>query len=90
MQKTITLILLLFGFWAHAQSDFQKPPVLWNGYTQLRYTSNFNNVNSFAMRRMKLWVKSTPEFDNHWGYKVQTTITSNQNEKFMLQDVEVI
>lgn len=61
--------------------------VEWNGYTQLRFTTNFNDVNSFAMRRMKLWVNSAPGFDEHWGYHIQTTITSNQNEKFFLQDV---
>jgi len=68
--------------------DKSTSKVTWIGYAQLRFTTNFNDVNSFAMRRMKLWVKSTPEFDSHWGYKIQTTITSNQNEKFMLQDVE--
>lgn len=39
------------------------------------------------MRRMKLWVTSAPGFDQHWGYRVQTTITSFQNERFFLQDV---
>ena len=62
---------------------------VWNGYTQLRFTSNFNDVNSFGMRRMKLWVNSAPGFNEHWGFHVQTTITSLQNEKFLLQDVLV-
>ena len=87
MKRTITLILLMLGLLAKAQTDSQKSPVIWNGYTQLRFTSNFNDVNSFAMRRMKLWVKSAPDFDEHWGFKVQTSITSIQNEKFLLQDV---
>ena len=65
------------------------PEVAWNGYTQLRLTSNINDVNSFAMRRMKLWVNSAPGFNEHWGFHLQTTISSNQNEKFLLQDVEV-
>ncbi len=51
--------------------------------------ANFDDVNSFAMRRMKLWVNSTPGFNEHWGFHIQTTITSNQNEKFFLQDVLV-
>jgi len=63
------------------------PKVEWNGYTQLRFTSNFDDVNSFAMRRMKLWINSAPDFSNHWGFHVQTTITSYQNEIFLLQDV---
>ncbi|HKI89234.1 MAG TPA: porin, partial [Draconibacterium sp.] len=71
-----------------SSGSFAQQKVNWNGYAQLRFKSNFNDVNSFAMRRMKLWVKSAPEFDNHWGFKIQTTITSNQNEKFMLQDVK--
>ena len=61
--------------------------VQWNGYTQLRFTSNFNDVNSFAMRRMKLWLNSSPEFNKHWGYKVQATLSSKQDERFLLQDV---
>lgn len=89
MGKIITVLLLLSGLLAQAQPNYRKAAVSWNGYAQLRFTSNFNEVNSFSMRRMKLWVASTPEFDNHWGYKIQTTITSNQNEKFMLQDVLV-
>ncbi len=68
--------------------DKTQNKVDWNGYTQLRFTTNFNDVHSFAMRRMKLWIHSTPAFNQHWGFKVQTTITSNQNEKFLLQDVE--
>ena len=59
----------------------------WNGYTQLRFSSDLDTVNTFSLRRMKLWVKSAPGFNEHWGYKIQTTITSNQNEKFLLQDV---
>lgn len=82
------VLLLIFiqpsGIYAQ---EHPKPKVAWNGYAQLRFTSNFNDVNSFGMRRMKLWLYATPEFNAHWGYKVQTTITSLQNEKFVLQDV---
>ncbi len=87
MKRTITLILLMLGLLANAQTDSPKSPVFWNGYTQLRFTSNLTNVNSFAMRRMKLWVNSTPDFNEHWGFKVQANITSYHNEKFLLQDV---
>lgn len=82
----ITFLLLLVAGLLNAQEN-SAPKAEWNGYTQLRFTSNFNNVNSFAMRRMKLWVNSAPGFNEHWGFHVQTTITSNQNEKFLLQDV---
>ena len=87
MRKISILILLMSGLLVHAQKDPQKLPVQWNGYTQLRFTTNFNDVNSFAMRRMKLWINSAPGFNEHWGFKVQTTISSNQNEKFVLQDI---
>ncbi len=82
----IVFILILFSQSGLAQEN-GTDKVNWNGYTQLRYTSNLNNVNSFAMRRMKLWVNSAPGFSEHWGIHLQTTITSNQNEKFFLQDV---
>ncbi|GAB4294090.1 MAG: hypothetical protein Kow0068_19010 [Marinilabiliales bacterium] len=78
------LIILSAGGLAQEQKNSK---VEWDGYTQLRFTSNFNDVNSFAMRRMKLWVNSAPGFNDHWGFHVQTTITSYQNEKFFLQDV---
>ena len=77
---------LPMGTYAQEQSI---PKAEWNGYTQLRFTSNFNDVNSFGMRRMKLWVNSAPGFSEHWGFHIQTTITSLQNEKFLLQDVLV-
>lgn len=86
--KNIVFILLLLSMKTFAQNG-QLKKYNWNGYTQLRFTSNFNDINSFAMRRMKLWVNSTPDFNEHWGYKIQTTITSLQNEKFLLQDVVV-
>jgi len=82
----IAFVLVLFYQPGLAQEKVTDK-VNWNGYTHLRYTSNLNDVNSFAMRRMKLWVNSAPGFSEHWGFHVQTTITSNQNEKFFLQDV---
>ena len=84
--KNIVFILLLVPMKTFAQNG-QLKKYNWNGYTQLRFTSNFNDVNSFAMRRMKLWMNSTTDFNEQWGYKIQTTITSFQNEKFLLQDV---
>ena len=82
----IVFILMLLSQLVLAQEK-QANKVNWNGYTQLRYSSNFNNVSSFAMRRMKLWLNTAPGFSEHWGFHLQTTITSYQNEKFFLQDV---
>lgn len=61
----------------------------WGGYVQLRGISNFDDNHSFMLRRMKLWLKSSPEFSEHWSYKLQTTISSFNQEKFFLQDVKV-
>jgi len=36
---------------------------------------------------MKFWLTSAKGFNNHWGFKIQTTISSNHNESFLLQDV---
>jgi phosphate-selective porin len=80
---TILSIVHLVGL---AQNT-NKSPLSWHGYSQIRFTSNVNDVNSFAIRRLKLWVNSAPNFNDHWSYKLQTTITSLQNEKFFLQDV---
>jgi hypothetical protein len=83
------IVILLFSAQSsvtYAQEQHAQK-VEWNGYAQLRFTSNFSDVNSFSMRRMKLWVNSAPGFSEHWGFHVQTTITSLQNEKFFLQDV---
>ncbi|MCD6090930.1 MAG: hypothetical protein J7J72_05480 [Bacteroidales bacterium] len=85
--KHILLLFLLIGTVQSFAQHTDSPKVAWNGYTQLRFTSNFNDINSFAIRRMKLWVQSFPEFNKNWGFKVQTTLSSFQNEKFVLQDV---
>jgi len=60
----------------------------WNGYAQLRGSSDMSNYINFSVRRMKLWLKSTPEFSEHWSYKIQSTISSLHQENFFLQDVK--
>jgi len=76
-----------------SQSTFSqdtKQFMTFNGYTQLRFTENFNDINSFSLRRLKFWVKSSPDFSKHWAYKIKTTLSSNKDEKFVLQDVKII
>lgn len=87
--------LLILGFLfanlaGMAKITDKMNPVNWNGYTQVRFTSNLNDVNSFSLRRMKLMMNSLPDQDKNWGFKLQTTISSNQNEKFVLQDAAII
>ncbi|MBN2616294.1 MAG: hypothetical protein JXR71_11440 [Bacteroidales bacterium] len=88
MKKTIFAILLLASLSATAQNNSRETPVQWNGYTQASFNTNFNDVHSFAMRRLKLWLFKKPDLKSSWGFKVQTTITSLQDQKFFLQDVE--
>jgi hypothetical protein len=88
--KTRPLIFIILSLLLSPGARAQENPIAkmnWNGYAQLRLTTNFDETHSFSLRRMKLWLNSTPSFSDHWGYHLQTTITSNQNEKFLLQDV---
>ncbi len=82
--KLIILLLIASAGFADAQNMLK-----WNGYAQLRASSNFDDNHGFALRRMKVWFKSAPDFSEKWSYKVQTTITSFQQQKFLLQDVKV-
>jgi len=59
------------------------------GYIQLRGISDFNDYTSFSVRRLKFWIKPKKDFSKHWEYKIQTTFTSFQQEKFFLQDIKV-
>ena len=91
--KMKKIIIFLFASTFVLNVSAQKKSIFDNmdfsGYSQLRFTSDFSDENSFSMRRLKLWINSTPNFDEHWGYKVQTTISSFKDEDFFLQDVLV-
>lgn len=83
------LTMILFPLMTFAQNTANTPKADWNGYIQLRATSNFNGINTIMVRRLKLWLKSTPEFSDHWYYKLQITLSSLKQEKFFLQDVKI-
>ena len=87
LNKFLIGFLLVFSVTTISAQDKELPKVVWIGYTQLRFSSNFDDVNSFAMRRLKLKLNSASGFNQHWGFHLQTTFTSFQNEKFFLQDV---
>lgn len=89
MKKYLLILLVFAGLSAVAQEKPNEKPFDFNGYIQVRGISDFGNYNSFQIRRLKVWLKSTPEFSKHWSYKIQTTVTSLQQEKFFLQDVEL-
>lgn len=87
--KFVLLILFSISLSLRAQQPFAKSSIDWHGYTQFRFTTDFNNENNFSMQRLKFWIQSSPDFSRHWGFKVQTTLSGNQNEQFFLQDVMV-
>ncbi len=89
MRYLLLHIIILFGTSIFSQENKLEEKVNWNGYTQLRASSNLHDNTGFSLRRMKLWMKSTSEFSEHWSYKVQTTISSYAQEKFLLQDIKI-
>ena len=91
MKTVFVLMIWLTAFPVMLQGQENKPlpTIAWNGYIQVRGSSNFEDYTSFALRRLKLWVYSTPSFSPHWSYKLQVTFTSFLQEKFLLQDVKI-
>ena len=86
MKKTTLLLVLLIALFSEIAAQ-QK--VDWNGYGQVRVSSNFDDNTSVMLRRLKFWVKSTPEFSPHWSYKVQVLFTSWMQERFFLQEAHL-
>jgi len=89
MKNYIVIFFLMFSNVIFAQENKLQNSVEWNAYAQLRAYSNFNDNSGMMLRRFKLWAKSKPDFSEHWSYKVQTTITSLQQEKFFFQDAKI-
>ena len=90
MNKTVLFILLTFIVnQLFSQEIKSVKNVDFNGYIQIRGISNFDDYTSFSVRRLKFWIKSKPEFSEHWSYKIQTTFSSFLQEKFFLQDVKI-
>jgi hypothetical protein len=89
MRFKFTLFLIILSLSGFAQTNTDNFPVDWNGYAQIRAFSDLNQNNSFMLRRLKFWVISKPDFSEQWSYKVQTTISSLQQENFFLQDVKM-
>lgn len=87
--KNIFLILILFtGFYGYSQGSQTGEKVKWNGYTQLRASTNLMDNTSAMVRRLKFWIKSPDEFSQHWSYKVQVLFSSWKQERLFLQDVK--
>ena len=79
-RKWIWLISFLPGL-AMAHPD-------WNGYLQLRYSADNQQLNSFSIRRAKLWLKGAAP-PPHWFYKLQGSFRWQHKGAFVLQDAFV-
>ena len=86
MKKVILFLVFLSTLLPGVEA---QKKVDWNGYGQIRGSSNFDDNNTVMLRRLKFWVKSTPEFSPHWSYKVQVLFTSWMQERFFLQDAKI-
>lgn len=87
---SLSLVISLFLIGINSRLSAQEKsslPLNLHGYTQLRFSTNFSNVHSFSLRRLKLWIVPKSNFSKHWDFKIQTTLTSLKNEAFFLQDV---
>ena len=82
----IMLLIIVNSSITIGQNNLENK-ISWNGYAQVRTTTNFNNYNNFSIRRLKFWLKSGPEFSKHWSYKFQAIFLSAKNEAFTLQDI---
>lgn len=91
MKRKIYILLLILNISVSTIFGqlIQPRAITWDGYTQLRFTSNFDNLNSFSIRRMKLWVQSDLGLNQHWNFKIQANLSSLHNEEFSLENVLV-
>ncbi len=89
MRSVLFIALVFISELISAQENKFAKNIDFDGYVQIRGISNFDDYTSFSVRRLKLWIKSKPEFSKHWSYKIQTTFSSFAQEKFFLQDVKI-
>ncbi len=89
MRNTLLILILLSGIYGYSQGSKTSGKVKWNGYTQLRASTNLMDNTSAMVRRLKFWIKSPDEFSQHWSYKVQVLFSSWMQERFFLQDAKV-
>ena len=82
-------VFLLVTVLTYGQDHAFSNKVNWHGYTQFRFSSNFDGNTAVSLRRLKFWMNSGPGFSKHWSFKVQGTFSSHFSEKFLLQDIKV-
>lgn len=81
MFKKWLLLFALFPVLLLAQVE-------WNGYLQLRYSADNQQLSSFSVRRAKLWLKGSVPLP-HWSYKLQGIFRWQNSGAFILQDAFV-
>jgi len=57
-----------------------------HGYIQSRFTTDYDNVNDFMIRRAKLWVDGNAPGLENVSYKIQAVYRSFKDEAVMFQD----
>ncbi len=84
MKKILILLSLIFlTVNLRAQQKIE-----WNGYSQFRFTDNYQTQQAFSLRRVKFWVNGSSAFYNgNLSYKVQANFLQQVKYQLLLQDV---
>lgn len=84
--RRLFLILYVITIFSFSSTIAQNADPNLHGYIQTRFTTDFENINDFMIRRAKLWVDgNVPSLENV-SYKIQMVYRSFKDESVMLQD----
>ncbi len=86
----IVLVISILYFTSPAQKSeniFRQTE--FNAYSQIRFSVNFDDNFNFSLRRLKMWLKSAPDFSEHWSYKIQVITSGSKKEMFFLEDAKI-
>jgi len=86
MTVRILYLSVLFILIESNSSFAQNAEPKLHGYIQSRFTTYFENVNDFMIRRAKLWVDGNAPGLENFSYKIQAVYRSFKNEALTLQD----
>lgn len=81
------IVVISFSYTQLLFSQNTEPEL--HGYIQTRFSSDFNNVNDFMIRRGKLWVDGNAPKLQNVTYKMQVVYRSATDENLYLQDAFV-
>jgi len=86
MTGIILFLTVLFFLIEFSSSFAQNAEPKLHGYIQTRFTTEFNDINDFIIRRAKLWVNGNVPGLENVSYKIQAVYRSFKDEAVMLQD----